>query len=123
MNRIKFTRYWDKLNDPKFTTIRSWNPGKEIYYRSCMGSEFQVWKASDMYPFRPEHVICHAWLHEVTVVIPAELSENMILKDVRLDGVVQDRWLAKLLKMDKALLLEFAKYPKPVQLNLEEVHL
>ena len=119
MNRIKFTRYWDKLNDPKFTTIRSWNPGKEIYYRSCMGSEFQVWKASDMYPFRPEHVICHAWLHEVTVVIPAELSENMILKDVRLDGVVQDRWLAKLLKMDKALLLEFAKYSKPAQLKLE----
>ena len=121
MNKIGFSSYWDKLNDAEFTTIRRWYSEKELYYKSCMGSEFQVWKASDRYPFRKEHVITHAWLYGVSVVKPAELPEIVIQKDVRLDGVVQERWLAKLLKMDKALLLEFAKYSKPAQLKLEEV--
>ena len=120
MQTMKFSHLWDKLNDAEFTTIRSWNQGKEDYYQRLERAEFQVWKASDMYPFRPEHVICHAWLHEVTVVTPAELPETVILKDVKLYGAVQERWLTKILKMDKALLLEFAKRPKPVQLNLEE---
>ena len=43
-NRIKFSYLWDKLNDPEFTTIRSWNTYKEDYYRSRIGQEFQVWK-------------------------------------------------------------------------------
>lgn len=121
MNKIKFTRYWDKLNDPEFTTIRSWNPGKETYYRSCLGSEFQIWKASDRYPFRPEHVIHHAWLHSVKVFAPGDLPDALIKKDICYHGVADPEWLNKILKMDKALLLEFAKRPKPVQLNLEEV--
>lgn len=121
MNKIEFSSYWDKLNDDEFTTIRSWKSEKETHYRSCLGSVFQVWKALDRYPFRKERVITHAWLYGVSVVKPSDLPETVILKDVRLDGAVQERWRTKILKMDKALLLEFAKYPKPVQLNLEEV--
>ena len=121
MNKIRFSHVWDKLRDPEFTTIRSWNKEKENYYKEHTGEEFQVWKALDRYPFRKERVITHAWLYRVSVVKPSDLPETVILKDVRLDGAVQERWRTKILKMDKALLLEFAKYPKPVQLNLEEV--
>ena len=62
MNKIKFSYVWDKLNDPEFTTIRSWNKEKEDYYRGCIGQEFQVWKSKETYPFRPEYVICHLQL-------------------------------------------------------------
>ena len=40
MNKIKFTLAWDKLNEPTFTTIRSWNIEKEEYYRSHIGEDF-----------------------------------------------------------------------------------
>ena len=30
MNKIKFSYVWDKLNDPEFTTIRSWTKEKSI---------------------------------------------------------------------------------------------
>ena len=121
MQTMKFSHLWDKLNDAEFTTIRSWDQGKEDYYQKLERTEFQVWKAFDKYPFRQERVLFHAWLYKVTVVTPAALSENVILKDIKLNGAVQEIWRAKILKMDKALLLEFAKRPKPVQLNLEEV--
>ena len=52
-NRIKFSLLWDKLKDPEFTTIRSWNMYKEDYYRSRIGQEFQVWKIKEVYPFTP----------------------------------------------------------------------
>ena len=69
-NRVKFSYLWDKLNDPEFTTIRSWNTYKEDYYRSRIGQEFQVWKTKEVYPFTPQYVIFHAWLEDIDVVKP-----------------------------------------------------
>jgi hypothetical protein len=39
-NKIKFSQHWDKLNDAKFTTIRSWNAAKEEYYISKIGEKY-----------------------------------------------------------------------------------
>jgi len=50
MNKIKFTHVWDKLNDPEFTTIRSWNKEKEDYYRGCIGQEFPAGKSRIHFP-------------------------------------------------------------------------
>lgn len=109
MNKLKFTKHWDKLGDPGFTTIRSWTQEKEDYYRNLVGSEFQVWKAEDWYPFRNEYVLFHAWLSAISVVNPASVPRETLLKDVSVDGVPDGEWVHKILKMDKALLLTFSK--------------
>ena len=122
MNRIKFTRYWDKLNDAEFTTIRSWDRGKEDYYQKLERTEFQVWKAFDKYPFHQERVLFHAWLKGVTVVVPAKLPYGLLRKDVLLGGSVSQEWIDKILKMPKGLLLTFSKTPVlPYQRRIEEV--
>lgn len=108
-NKIKFSHLWDKLNDAEFTTIRSWNQGKEEYYRTLNEQEFQVWKIRSTYPFMTEHVICHAWLKGVQVVVPRELPEDSLEKDVTIQGKVNRDWMEKLMKMDKALLLLFSR--------------
>ena len=51
MNKIKFTLAWDKLKDPVFTTIRSWNSDKEDYYRGSMNQEFSVQKVHNPYSY------------------------------------------------------------------------
>lgn len=121
MNSIKFTHHWDKLRDPKFTTIRSWNDIKERYYKDAIGTEFQVWKAKDRYPFDKEHVMFHAWLQEVKVLKPEEIPITLLERDVQLDGAPDQHWLDKIRKMDKAILLTFSKYPEPLQKTLEVV--
>ena len=119
MNSIKFTYLWDKLKDPKFTTIRSWTALKEEYYRENIGKDFQVWKAREKYPFDKEHVMFHAWLQEVRVLKPEDIPVTLLEKDVQLDGVPDAHWLTKIRKMDKAILLIFAKQPVITQKTLE----
>lgn len=109
MNRIKFTHYWDKLNDPVFTTIRSWNKEKEDYYRDCIGQKFLAWKAKNHYPFRLEHGICHAYLTSIQVMEPRELDPDVLRKDVTLNGAVDKGWFNKIWKMDKVIILTFSK--------------
>ena len=120
MNKIKFSYVWDKLNDPEFTTIRSWNKEKEDYYRGCIGQEFQVWESKETYPFRPEYVICHAWLYDVFSICPQELQQEMLEKDTKLGGEIQRDWLGRILKYEKVLLLIFSKN-EPSQSKLEDM--
>ena len=120
MNKIKFTHVWDKLNDPQFTTIRSWNQEKEDYYRRCIGQEFQVWKAKEAYPFRLEYVICHAFLRDVLLKNPRDISQAVLRKDVMLDGQIREDWMKRILKYEKVLLLIFSKN-EPSQSKMEDM--
>lgn len=120
MNSIKFSEFWDKLNDPEFTTIRSFNPSKLEYYESLKGEKFQVWKADPKYPFRKEHVICHAYLKGIVRVTPRELAGVLLSKDVTLHGEIKTVWIDKLLAMDSAIMLIFSSSPVPSQKKLKE---
>ncbi len=111
MQTMKFSHLWDKLKDPEFTTIRSWTQEKEDYYESWLASEFQVWKCSDRYPFRREHVLFHAFLADMQVLEPIKIPSDLILKDVQLNGIPDQKWIDKIMKMDKCIVLTFARYP------------
>lgn len=106
MNRIKFTLEWDKLRDPQFTTIRSWNTEKEAYYRRCIGQEFSILLAKNYWD-RDARKIGSAILKGVAVVEPARLNAGLLSKDVTFNGKIQQEWHDKLIAMPKALLLEF----------------
>ena len=122
MNRIKFTHVWDKLSDPVFTTIRTWNKEKEEYYRSHISEEFQVWKAKNVYSFRLEYVICHAFLLDVKHMKSKDIVEATLRKDVSLNGQPNADWIIKIMKNDDVLLLTFSKERKGQQrLKIEEV--
>ena len=109
MNKIKFSHVWDKLNDPEFTTIRTWTKEKEEYYRTLRWQEFQVWKAKEVYPFRREYVICHAWLCGAFGMNPADISIATLEKDTTLNGQVQRDWIERFQKQDRVLVLFFTK--------------
>lgn len=111
MNAIKFTYLWDKLREPSFTTIRSWSKEKEDYYESWLASEFQVWKCQETYPFNREHVLFHAYLADVQVLDTTMIPWDMLLKDVKLNGVPDQKWIDKIQKMHKAIVLTFVRYP------------
>lgn len=122
MNRIKFTYMWDKLNDPEFTTIRSWTQLKESYYRDLIGQKFQVWKTYQSYPYKLDHKLFDAWLLSLHVDKPNDIDLSLISYDVRINGYVWDSWYDKILKMDKVIILTFSK-SKPEQkilVNMEE---
>ena len=115
-NRIKFSLLWDKLNDPEFTTIRSWNMYKEDYYRSRIGQEFQVWKIKEVYPFTPQYVMFHAWLEDINVVKPLTIPTQVLAKDIQLNGQESAKWVKKILKNEKVIVLKFTKtHPKGQQ--------
>ena len=115
-SKIKFSYLWDKLNDPEFTTIRSWNTYKEDYYRSRIGQEFQVWKTKEVYPFTPQYVIFHAWLEDIDVVKPLTIPAQVLAKDVRLNGQESAKWVKKILKNEKVIVLKFTRtHPKGQQ--------
>ena len=115
MNKIKFTHVWDKLNDPQFTTIRSWNQEKEDYYRGCIGQEFSCWKVKNTFSYLPEYVICHAFLQDVQVLDPKRISMETLKKDTMLDGNVNSDWLYRIMKNKTVILLAFSKQRKGQQ--------
>ena len=109
MNKIKFTVAWDKLKDPVFTTIRSWNPDKEDYYRSSIMQEFSVQKVHNPYSYTSVHVFCHAFLIEVKTLRPCEIDRSVLEKDVMINGIPNVDWLTRIMKYEKVLLLTFSK--------------
>ena len=115
MNKIRFSHVWDKLRDPEFTTIRSWNKEKENYYKEHTGEEFQVWKAKEAYPFRLEYVICHAYLLEIQVVDPKNIPLGVLQKDVTFNGSIERTWIDRIMKNKTVLLLAFSKQRKGQQ--------
>ena len=122
MNRINFSYVWDKLRDPTFTSIRTWTKEKEEYYRHLMRQRFQVWKNSPEYPFKREYVICHAWLYDVAVMKPADISITILEKDTTLNGQVQTDWIERFQKQDRVLVLFFSK-ASPAQSMIPELNM
>ena len=109
MKRIRFTEAWDKLADPRFTTIRSYRPEKERYYRSLVGETLTVWHATGR-SFWNGRKVGEATLTGVREVRPADLPASLLARDVTLRGRVDTAWWNRLMAMDRALLLEFENH-------------
>ncbi len=118
MNSINFTHEWDKLGDPKFTTIRSWNASKEEYYLGAVGTDFRVMKVHEKYPFRNERILFTAMLMDAKVVLPRDISSGLLHRDIMLKGTIDEKWQKKILAMEKALVLTFLKLPIGTQETL-----
>ena len=106
MNRIKFSLFWDKLSQPSFTTIRTYRPDKEAYYRAHVGEEFTILKVNGPYSIRGRK-IGTATLRSVEVVRPADLPTAEVLADVQYGGKPDLVWLNRVMAYPKALLLTF----------------
>ncbi len=109
MNRISFTEDWDKLQEPRFTTIRSYRPEKEAYYRELVGKTLILWRKTGRSVWNG-HVIGQATLLSVEVVCPRSLPTWVIHEDVMRGGVMDTGWLNRLMLMDKGLLLTFENH-------------
>lgn len=109
MNRIKFAEDWDKLSEPRFTTIRSYNPEKEAYYRAQIGREFTVLRVSSYWSYRGKK-IGTATLRSVRVLAPRNLLASELATDVLRGGRPDPWWMKRLLAMDRALVLEFENH-------------
>ena len=111
MNRIKFTLEWDKLKEPRFTTIRSYRPDKLDFYEHQVGEEFGVFKVPHEFaaPWKGTK-IGSATLRSARMVEPAKLPAEVLLRDVAYGGKPDQRWLDRLLAMPTAILLEFENH-------------
>lgn len=67
---IKFSRLFDKLKDREFTTIRSYTPEKEDYYKFMIGKNFQVWLSEQDEPYNPVKFLFNTNLLCVKVISP-----------------------------------------------------
>ena len=109
MNRIKFSEEWDKLREPRFTTIRSYLREKEEYYRTKVGVEFIILRVPNYWSHRGQKVGT-ATLRAVRVVTPRDLPAGDLHRDVLRGGKPDPKWMERLLAMDRALLLEFENH-------------
>ena len=109
MNSIKFSEDWDKLGEPRFTTIRSYRREKEEYYRGLLGRDFVLWRATWRSTWNG-HKIGTATLRVVRVVTPRDLPAGDLHRDVLRGGHPDPEWMGRLMAMDRALLLEFENH-------------
>jgi hypothetical protein len=111
MNRVKFSADWDKLKEPRFTTIRSYGRDKEVFYASHRGERFTLLRVPHEFAHHSKgRKIGEATLLSVSRVVPRELPLQVLLDDVRQNGRPSGEWLQKLGKMDEALLLTFENH-------------
>lgn len=110
MNRIRFAADWDKLGDPRFTTIRSYRSEKETFYCSKVGQDFAVVRVRHAWQ-NVGRQIGTATLRSVRVIVPlADLKAGELERDVQVNGAPDDGWRMRILHMPKALLLEFENH-------------
>ena len=119
--RIRFSEYWDKLSQPDFTTIRSWNPEKERYYREQIGKQFTLLYTEKPYQYKNGKLICYAYLYSVEVKSPKEISAMELQRDTELNGEIRKDWFEKILKLKKVIVLRFTKRQFSIQKSLEVV--
>ncbi|MGA7861671.1 MAG: hypothetical protein WCB19_07420 [Thermoplasmata archaeon] len=109
MNRVKFSADWDKLDGPRFTTVRTYRPEKHAYYQSKVGEKFTILRVPHEWSYKGRK-IGEATLRSVSVVVPGELPALEIQREVSLGGKPDQVRLSRLLAMPKALLLEFENH-------------
>ena len=109
MNGIMFSVEWDKLKEPRFTTIRSYNPKKMSFYEHRVGEDFDLIKTNGRYADRG-HKIGSATLRSCRLVEPGRLPHQELVKDVLNGGKANQEWMDKLLAMPTAILLEFENH-------------
>lgn len=107
--RIKFTEDWDKLRQPRFTTIRSYRPDKEEYYRGQLGQTFTILRVKNHWS-NVGRKIGEATLVKVRVTRPKSLPVQVLVDDVTIGGRTEDTWLRRLLAMDVAVVLDFVNH-------------
>ncbi len=108
MNHIKFSADWDKLKDSRFTTIRSYNLQKHKWYSEQLLKEFTILRVPHEFAHPSKgRKIGRAILLRVREVKPADLPAGDLQRDVTIGGRPDQKWLDRLLAMDRALLLEF----------------
>lgn len=108
---IKFSVMWDKLRQPRFTTIRSYRRDKEAFYQSRLGETFTLLKVPHEFAHPSKgRKIGEATLVRVKEVHPKEMDVTILLEDVRLNGHPDVRWLERIAGMDEGLLLEFENH-------------
>jgi hypothetical protein len=112
MNSIRFSERWDKLKDSRFTTLRSYRPNREAFYRSRVGKPFRV-LFSRGYWSLDEEELGRATLRSVSVVVPHAMPVSQLVRDVECEGKPDQQWLGRLLAMNRALLLEFDSIEYP----------
>lgn len=107
--RIKFTADWDKLKLPRFTTIRTYKPEKEQFYRSHKGEVFTILRVPHEWSVRG-HKVGEATLLTVERVNPSRLSLPLLLEDIKINGKPEPGWLARIGEMGDGLLLTFENH-------------
>jgi hypothetical protein len=111
MNRVKFSADWDKLKDSRFTTIRSYRIEKEKFYRALVGQPFTILRVPHEFSHPSKgRKIGTATLRSVEVIVPSRMPAIELQRDVTIGGRPDQKWLDRLLSMDKALLLEFENH-------------
>ena len=85
MNRVKFSADWDKLDGPRFTTVRTYRPEKHAYYQSKVGEKFTILRVPHEWSYKGRK-IGEATLRSVSVVVPGELPALEIQREVSLGG-------------------------------------
>ena len=61
-------------------------------------------------------MIFHAWLEDIDVVKPLTIPAQILAKDVRLNDQESAKWVKKILKNEKVIVLKFTKtHPKGQQ--------
>lgn len=112
--QIKFSKEWDKLKDPTFSTIRSYDPKKEAWYRGLVGEKFRVRLVKKPYGWSyHDKTLMLAFLRKVERVNPrVDVDRKVLVKDVHYQGKPDGEWLERIILMDDALLLTFDRAPE-----------
>lgn len=106
---IKFSEDWDKLRQPRFTTIRSHRAEKERFYRAHLGETFTILRVNNYW----SHIgrkIGEATLLGVRVTPPRALPVDELVRDVTRGGKIDEEWMRRLLAMDVSLVLDFVNH-------------
>lgn len=106
---VKFSEDWDKLAQPRFTTIRSYRLDKERFYRKHLGETFTVLRVNNYW----SHIgrkIGEATLLGVRVQSPKAIPVDELVRDVSRGGRIDEEWMRRILAMDVALVLEFENH-------------
>ena len=106
---IRYIQNWGgKLDEEEFTTIRSWSPEKERFYRDNIGYNFSHLVAGKKYT--------EAYLREVELKKFSEIPPSVLIKDTGLMDMEKIREVFRAFGIEEdgpCLILKFSKRGRP----------